>query len=497
MSRTKAVIIGSGIAGMATAIRLACAGFEVTVLEKNNEPGGKLTSFRLGEYTFDRGPSLFTQPGNIRELFNLAGYRMEDFLSVQRVDLANTYFYEDGAMVKAWAEPEKLDEEIHRVLGEKQGVVLRYLRDAETIYKNIGTIFINHPLNKTETWLHPRILSALKVTRRQYLFNSLDEVNRRYFEHPKTVQLFNRFATYNGSNPYVAPGMLSMIPHLEHNQGTFYPAGGMISITRALTRLASALGVKFVLGEEVTSIKKEGKTIRGVRTKNLSIDADIVISNMDAYYTYSKLLNDSRKAGNILKQERSSSALIFYWGIKTALPQLHLHNILFAKDYREEFNDLFLRKKVHTDPTVYINNTSVMEPGMAPAGHSNWFVMVNAPAATDFNPEKEIPRIRKNVLDKIRRILGTDVSSEIEHESVWTPIGIDSDTFSYQGSLYGTSSNSRSAAFMRHSNESGSIKGLYFTGGSVHPGGGIPLCLAGAKITSELILKQFNSSVVA
>jgi len=491
--KPQVVIIGSGVAGLASSIRLAAAGFSVTVVEKNSFVGGKLSAFTLDGFHFDRGPSLFTQPANIRELFELASQKMEDFIQVNEVKLANKYHFEDGTVVNGWTNPDQFDEEVHQVLGEQRGAVKRYLKDASTIYERIGKIFLNYPLNKASTWLHPRTVKALRVTRYRHLFRSMDELNRQYFREAKTVQLFNRFATYNGSNPFVAPGMLSMIPHLEHNEGTFYPMGGMISITKALHQLALSLGVVFRLQEEVKEICAVRGTVTSVKTTKDELPADLVVSNMDAFYTYRNLLSNERKASKVLEQERSSSALIFYWGIGKQIPGIELHNIFFSKNYQDEFDDLFIRKRVHHDPTIYINDTSVMESGQAPEGKANWFVMVNAPAQHPKEKGPDITEVRQNVIAKLNRMLKTNLDSVIEAEHVWTPAGIDADTYSYMGSLYGTSSNSRMAAFFRHANESADMKGLYFVGGSVHPGGGIPLCLLGAKITAGLIVEKHRS----
>ncbi len=214
----------------------------------------------------------------------------------------------------------------------------------------------------------------------------------------------------------------------------------------------------------------------------------MIVSNVDAYFTYLRLLNDQATAKKILKQERSSSALIFYWGIKKEFSQLGLHNIFFSEAYEKEFDHIFRLKKIYADPTVYINITAKCEPGkQAPTGKENWFVMINVPAnvGQDWNQLKETSRAL--IIDKLSRMLKTDIGSFIETENVLDPVLIESKTGSYQGSLYGTSSNSRMAAFMRHPNFSRQIQGLYFVGGSVHPGGGIPLCLKSARIMADIV----------
>jgi phytoene desaturase len=494
MPTDKAIVIGAGIGGIATAIRLASKGYEVEVHEKNEVPGGKLYLIEKEGYRFDAGPSLFTQPANIEELFHLAGEDIRSYFAYQKVDIACRYFFENGKILNAHTHAPSFANEMEKVLGEPANNVLQYLKDAERVYENVGTIFLNHSLHKISTWLHPRVLTALKTIRWKYMFWTLDQFNHGRFSTAEAVQIFNRFATYNGSNPYRAPGMLSLIPHLEQNQGTFYPRGGMISIPNALIRLAEKKGVRFVLKSRVERIVTEGGFTKGIIANGVFSKANAVVSNVDAYYTYKDLLADNAAASHILRNERSSSALIFYWGMRESFPELHLHNIFFSKNYREEFDHLFKEKKFYEDPTVYVNITSKMEPAQAPEGCENWFVMVNAPAIAEADWQKETDALKRNVITKLSSILGRDIGAAIQVEEVITPAGIQSRTDSYLGSLYGTSSNSKWAAFLRHPNSSRSLKGLYFTGGSVHPGGGIPLCLKSAAIVSNMIPSPQNKA---
>lgn len=485
-----AIVIGAGIAGIAAAIRLRVQGYEVDVFEQNSYPGGKLSAFNLGNYQFDAGPSLFTQPEFIRELFELAGEDMAPYFSYSRMPVSCNYFYPDGTIVHAYADNQKLAKELQDKLGEPEKNTIEFLQQSASIYNNIGTLFLQNSLHKTSTLFKSGVKKALKYARLSYLFRSMNELHERQFSSPKTVQLFNRYATYNGSNPYKAPAMLTMIPHLEHNLGSYYPKGGMISITNALYELALRKGVRFHFNERVERIIRSNGVVKGIVAGGRDIPAQLVVSNMDIYFTYKNLLGDEWKAGDVLKQERSSSAYIFYWGIGKTFDQLTLHNIFFTSDYQAEFNHLFNTGQQFKDPTVYINITSKCEPGMqAPEGKENWFVMVNAPANRGQDWEAYGSACRKAVIEKLSRLLGENIEPLIEAEQVLTPETIEAKTASYMGSLYGTSSNSRLAAFMRHPNFSKQTRGLYFVGGSVHPGGGIPLCLSSAKITADLIAK--------
>ncbi|MFM1794672.1 MAG: phytoene desaturase, partial [Bacteroidota bacterium] len=459
MDKKKVVVVGAGIAGIATAIRLAIKGFEVEVHEKNSVAGGKMYLIEKGGYKFDAGPSLFTQPVNLEELFQLAGEDISTYFQYSSLPLACRYFFENGKLVNAYTDRNAFATEMETQLNEPSSNVQRYLRNAERVYEDVGQIFLNYSLHKAATWLHPRVIKALKTVRLPYLFSTLHQFNQKEFSTSEAVQIFNRFATYNGSNPYSAPGMLSLIPHLEQNQGTFYPMGGMISIPNALIALAKKKGVRFVLNSEVKEIVVKQKVVKGIQTAQGFIAADVVVSNMDSYFTYQNLLNNQTAAKKVLKNERSSSAYIFYWGVNKSFPELHLHNIFFSKNYQDEFDHLFVKKRFYHDPSIYINITSKMEDGHAPEQAENWFVMVNAPANTEMDWEEQRVQLKAQIIKKLNRMLSTDLDQLIEVEEVLSPLDIERQTASYKGSLYGTSSNSKWAAFLRQANFSSSVKG--------------------------------------
>jgi phytoene dehydrogenase-like protein len=249
------------------------------------------------------------------------------------------------------------------------------------------------------------------------------------------------------------------------------------------------LGVKFRYNSKVDEIVIEDIRTKGIKIKDALIAADIVISNIDIWFTYKRLLTKYPKLHpqKTLSQERSSSALIFYWGVKKSFPQLHLHNIFFSADYKTEFDHIWKQQDIYHDPTVYINISSKYKQDDAPAGGENWFVMINVPANNGQDWDKLIAAARKNVQQKLSGILGEDITPLIACESILDPRSIETKTSSYKGSIYGTSSNNQFAAFLRHANRSSKVEGLYFCGGSVHPGGGIPLCLLSAKITAEMV----------
>ena len=487
MKSKKAIVIGAGIGGIATSIRLAVKGYHVVVYEQNGYPGGKLSTFKLGPYRFDAGPSLFTMPHFVDQLFELAGEQAGTSFSYKRKEIICQYYWDDGKDLTAYADANRFKTELYEKLGVAPQVIEDYWTRAKAKYELTASLFLEQSLHKLTTYLSKDTLKAIFNLSKLDLNKSLDQVNRAQLRESHLVQFYNRFATYNGSSPYQTPGIMSLIPHLEQHFGTFIPEKGMHSITNSLYELAKRKGVQFHFLKNVTQIRVENNAAKSVVAEGQEQTADLIVSNMDIVPTYRRLLRGQPAPEKVLKQPRSSSALIFYWGIKKQFPQLDLHNIFFTADYKREFEAIFQTETVYEDPTVYVNITSKDIPEDAPEGKENWFVMINVPSNKGQDWDQLITKARAAILKKLSKRLGEDLQKLIEIEDVLDPRLIEQKTYSYQGALYGASSNNRLAAFLRHPNFSRKIKNLYFCGGSVHPGGGIPLCLLSAKIVSELV----------
>jgi phytoene desaturase len=482
------VIIGSGVAGLASAIRLGAAGHKVTVVEANDYVGGKLTAKKIGRYRFDLGPSVFTMPHLIEELTVISKQELKfEYLTLDKIC---NYFYEDGTTLSAYPDKEKFATEIHNKLGETKESVYEQLKYSATAYELIGELFMEQSLHKLSNFLNLKTAKAILNIGKLKLNKTMNEVNKARFKNKKTVQLFNRFATYNGSNPFQAPALINIIAHLEHNIGAFAPKGGMHDITMHLYNLSVKLGVEYKMNTRVIKVITENDLVNNVLTSSGEIKADIVVSGADIKHVYTKLLDKKYYPTKILEQEKSLSGLIFYWGVKKEFQELSLHNILFSENSEAEFNSFFKDKTPYHDPTIYINITSKVTPTDAPEGCENWFIMINVPHNASGEPIHYVKEMRKQIVAKINRVLKTDIEQYIEIEDVLEPYLIEQRTSSSGGSLYGNSSNNKYAAFLRHANNSSKIKNMYFCGGSVHPGGGIPLGLLSAKIVSEMIAEK-------
>lgn len=485
----KATIIGSGIAGIALAVRLSLKGYEVEIFEANDHVGGKIYQVKNSEYRFDAGPSLITLPHLLDDLFQIAKKNRSNYINYFPTPVTCKYFFEDNTTIKAYTELIKFKSEVEKA-GLNPDSLEKYLKHNRFVFENIADIFLHRPIHQISTFINIKTLKALLKLPKYKILRSVHAVNKLYLKSSKLVQIFDRYITYGGSNPYKAPGILTLISHLENNLGAYMIEDGMYNLAPALYKLAQDVGVKFNLNTKVLKILVENNRVTGIQTASDKIDTDLVISNADVYYTYKNLLPHHYNSNIHIKQPLSLSAIVFYWGIKKKFSQLELHNVFFSEDYKNEFSTMFEKKDIYNDPTIYVYISSKINKKDAKMNSENWYVSVFIPPDIAKNCNQYIQETKNHVLNKLSRILKTDIESLIEFERIDDPINIEKYTSSYKGALYGPNSNKKFSAFLRHPNYCKKIKGLYFCGGTVHPGGGIPLCLLSAKITAEMIEKH-------
>ncbi|MCF7949856.1 MAG: phytoene desaturase [Spirochaetia bacterium] len=488
----RVVIIGAGFGGLSVAIRLAAQGWKVDVYEQQSYAGGKAGSLKLGGYRFDRGPSLITMREVFAELFESVGRRLEDYVQFEQLDTVCSYFFSDGTELASRGNPEDFAREVAAKTDDSAESVRCFLKYSRGIYKKTAELFLMHSLHDWATYFKPQVWKGLLSRGKLDARRSMDTAIRSFFQDPRMRQFFNRYATYNGSDPYQVPATLNIIPHVEYNMGAYASKTGIYALPQAMRSLAEELGVEFHFEQPVEKISVQNGRATGVVTASGEVSADIVLSNIDARRTYEVLLQDPEApyAQRYRQLEASSSGLVFFWGMKSSYPELTVNNIFFSRDYPAEFKSLFSELRCPDDPTVYVNITSKLAPGDAPEGGENWFVLVNAPRNSGQDWASETARTRERVLARLEQALGRSVANDIAVEEVLTPAHIEEETGSYYGSLYGISSNSKTAAFLRHPARSRRYGGLYFCGGSVHPGGGMPLAVLSGKIAADIIKKK-------
>ncbi len=485
-TQPKIAVIGGGVAGMAAAIRMAAKGFQVHLYEAGQELGGKLSDQQLGGFRFDNGPSLFTLPELLEELFQSAGRQLSDYLAYEQLELVCRYYYPDGSKIDAWADPQRFADEIEKVTAVPAKRVMQYLRRAGFMYETTTPVFLEKSLHKLANYLNWPTIRGIARLPMLGVFQRMHDFNLTWLKEKRVVQLFDRFATYNGSDPYQAPATLIQISHIEHQKGAWYPRGGMIAIRNALHRLLEDLDVSIHLNSPVSALAVKARRIVGLHQADKVHTYDKVIFAGDIHQVYERLLPGNTSPKKLEKKELSTSALIFHWGVKGSYPTLDLHNIFFSEDYRQEF-DALAAGKLPDEATIYVYVSSKHNPIDAPAGHENWFVMINTPADSGQDWQQLAVKQRALIISRLSKVLKPDIAENIVTESFTTPLHLAGRTGSAGGAIYGRASNNKFSAFLRHPNYSSRIKGLYFCGGSVHPGGGIPLCLHSARIVEDLI----------
>jgi phytoene desaturase len=478
-------VIGAGIGGMSAAIRLAGSGYRVTVFEKNSAPGGKAGNLEFDGFRFDTGPSLLTMLDVLTELFEFAGEDINKYLDIRRLDNLCRYFYPDGSVLNAYSDKKKFIDEAVMKMNVTRESIESYSSYTKRIYDLTKDIFLFESYKGAKSFVNFRSLKTLFQIGSIDSFRTLHEANKSFFKDERLVQLYDRYATYNGSNPYSAPATLNLISHVENALGGYYLSDGMYGLTKGLYRLAENKGVEFRFNEEVTGMNKESSAVTSLSTAKDNYTFDYYVSNFDSISANIRLLGEPDS--NIKNELLSTSAIVFYWGVIGENADLDTHNILFSGDYRKEFSELFEERIIPADPTVYIYISSKFAKADAPDGFENWFVMINTPANFGQDWEEETNGARKKIIKKIEKITGKRLEGNIAAERLLNPKILEDRTGSYKGSIYGYSSNTKSGAFKKQSNRSKKYRNLYYCGGSAHPGGGIPLVILSGKNAAEMI----------
>ena len=494
------IVIGAGLGGLATAIRLAVRGFSVTILEKNSHVGGKMDVVHDRGYTFDTGPSLLTMPFVLEELFREASRDMADYLDIIRIDPLCRYNFSDGSTLDAFSDPARMDREVERLNPSEVHAFRGFIAHGERIYQAAAEPFLFQPFG---SWTFRSVMSQLKHLPAVAKLDSGRTLNEAVSQHVRDTrlrQLLNRFATYNGSSPYHAPATLAIIPFVEFTMGGWYVRGGMYSIAGALGRLARELGVTVETEVEVERLMTDAGSVTGVLTKNgESRHAESVVVNADAVYARHHLVRPAANGRRKMFRdpEASLAGFILLLGVNRQYPELLHHTIYFSSDYRREFEAMIVEGRPYEDPTIYVSVSSVTDPGLAPPGSSNMFVLVNAPPLGEhFDWTSQAASYRDLVIRQLMQKGLTDLDRHIEVEHMITPEDFHHRYNAYRGAIYGTSSNSRFAAFLRPPNRSRDLRHLYFVGGSSHPGGRIPLVLLSGRIVATMITEDAGETAV-
>jgi len=484
LRQRRAVVIGGGLGGLATAVRLAARGWRVEVFEQGPRLGGKMNTFEREGFRFDTGPSLITMPWVFEELFEAAGSSLSRHVRLTQVSPLADYVYADGTrFTYTTSLPEWLETVKQLEPRDREGF-MKFMRLGARLFALSRETFLRRaPLEPPDL----RSLGALRQFPLRHAWGSYHSTVAAHFRSPHLRQMFERYPTYVGSSPYRTPATFAVIPYIEYAYGGWHVEGGLYRIVESLIDLARDLGVSLHTSARVSAIEHEGRRARGVTLADgTKLQADVVVMNGDAALT-DEMLGGGNGNGLRSQSERSLSGFVMLLGVKRKLEGLAHHTVYFAEDYRREFSQLFDERRFPEDPTVYVCAPSRTDPCVAPEGCETLFVMANAPSVESPWDERQTEEAKAGVFGRLSKGGFPDVARETVVSDVWTPGRFARDYVSPGGAIYGTHSHGWRRAFLRPPNRHARVGGLYHVGGSSHPGGGTPTVLLSAKITTELI----------
>lgn len=492
-STSPIVIIGAGIGGLSAAIHLATGGHDVVILEQNTEVGGKMGRLTRDGFTWDTGPSVITMQPVIEALFTDAGREMEEYLTLVPVDPITRYLYPDGTVFDATRDLPSMATQIRELDPRDVEGFIRFLAHAAALNRITGPIFIEGDPPGPRDILRVSLQDAIQVD----AWHTMDAAIRHYVHDPRLRHLLRRYATYVGASPYQAPAVLNVIAHTELTGGVAYAKGGIYTIAQAYASLAEELGVDIRTQQRVCGLHLDSQDqVQGViLAEDTRLAARAVIANVDVTTVYRDLLpraTAARRLRRLQRREPSLSGFVLLLGVRGETPSLLQHNILFPEDYRSEFQDIFKRRVPPQSPTIYITITARQDASHAPEGMENWFVLVNVPPLSqDFSWEEQQLPYRNRILDLLAT-RGFDIRDRIVTSTTLTPQDLQQRTGAWRGSLYGISSNQPLNALRRPHPRDAHVKGLYFAGGTTHPGGGVPMVTLSGGVAARMLQEDLD-----
>lgn len=486
----RVVVIGSGLGGLSAAINLAREGFRVDLFEKNARIGGKLNLLKEGGYSFDLGPSILTLPHVFEELFTPFGKKMADYISIRRIRPHWRNFFEDGSVTDLVPEWELMEEQ-SRKAGEDPEALERFLEYSEKLYDLVDRGYFQQGLDNAADFR--RFYGLLQFPRFD-LLRSMHQGVCSHLKSPHMRSIFDFFIKYVGSSALRAPAFMNCLPTIQFRHDLWYADGGMYNIALGLGRLMEEIGIGVHLNCEVKAIEKTESSATGVRLADGTFEkADVVVSNMEVIPAYRELLGeDGRFMKRLERFEPSCSGLVLDLGLDTKYPRLAHHNFFFSADLHDHFESVFQKRVLPGDPTIYLVAASRTDPTVAPEGCDCLKILPHIPYIREDNPisRDEYMAFKERVLDKLERMGLTDLRKHTVFEHVWTPQDIWENYHSNCGSIYGVVSDRFKNFAFKAPKQSERYGNLYFVGGSVNPGGGMPMVILSGRNAARMIAER-------
>lgn len=483
-----AVVIGAGFGGLAAAVRLGARGYRVTVVDRLDVAGGRGRVFRDNGYVFDAGPTVITAPFLLEELWNLAGARMEDDVRLVEVTPFYRIRFDDGRSFDYTGDAEAMRAEVARFSPSDVEGYGDFLAHSERIF-DIGFEKLAH-VPFSSAWDMARIIpDMLKLEN----YRSVHSLVSKYVKDEHLRQVFSFHPLLVGGNPYSCSSIYTLIAYLERKWGVWFPMGGTNELVRGICGLIDRLGGRVRLGCDVDEIVVEKGRATGVRLKSGErLDADVVVSNADAAFTYRELVKKRhRRVWSNFRIDRSRFSMglfVWYFGTNKRYDDVAHHTILLGPRYRELLSDIFKKKTLADDFSLYLHRPTATDPAMAPAGHDAFYVLSPVPhldAGVDWSVERD--RYRARIAAYLERTVLPELSAHLTESRILDPQGFRDDYLAFKGAAFSFEPVLHQSAYFRPHNQSEDVKGLYLVGAGTHPGAGVPGVLSSARVLDTVV----------
>jgi phytoene desaturase len=483
-----AVIIGSGFGGLAAAIRLGARGYRVTLLEQLDKPGGRAYVFEQDGFRFDAGPTIITAPYLFEELWSLCGKRMADHVDLRPCDPFYNIRFDDGSVFCYRADHQSMCEEVARFDPDAVQGYERFLKVSKQIYDVAFAQLADEPFHKLSMLMR----TAFQMVRLRG-YRSVYQRVCEFFTHPKLRIVFSFHPLLIGGNPLTANSYYCLIAHLESKHGVHYAMGGMGAMVKGLTDLITGQGNEIRCNAKVTEIVSQHGRATGVRLESgETLPADIVVSNADPAWTYGKLLRDyPRRRWHDRKLRRASysmSVFLWYFGTRRRYDDVAHHTMVLGPRYRGLLNDIFRRKVLAEDFSIYLYRPTATDPSMAPEGCDTFYALAPVPnlsSGTDWTRHAE--PYRQAVQQRLSETLLPGLEHEVVTSRLMTPLDFRDRLLSVEGAAFAMEPQLRQSAWFRPHNVSEELQGLYLVGAGTHPGAGLPGVVSSARIVDKLV----------
>jgi phytoene desaturase len=490
---TSVIVIGAGIGGLAVAGRLARQGYQVTVLEKASHPGGRAARLEKDGFRFDTGPTLFLMPEVFAETYSALGENIEQHLELKRLNPTYRVHFHDDTTLDLSADLERMRSQLDGIEPGSFESFLRFMAQGYRNYKLSLQYFVGRNFNSLFDYFSLRNLPLL--FKLKALVKHADNT-AGFFKDPRLQAAFSFQNMYLGLSPYEAPATFSLLQYTELGDGVWFPMGGMYRVIESLSAIVEGLGVRFRYNTPVERIEVVGKRATGViLADGKRLAADIIIANADLPYVYQNLLPDDGNARRLQNKKYTSSALMFYWGVKgDRSPELLHHNVFLADHrYRQSFDEIFHDLTLPQEPSFYVCAPTRTDPSFAPTDGDSLMALVPVGHIDENNPQDwaELEeRARRTVISRLEALGVHDLEKRITFEAKWGPPYYRDELNLVKGSAFGLSHNFTQVGYLRPHNRHPRYQNLYFAGASTHPGTGLPIVLLSARLAAERILAE-------